>query len=218
LHHAENVKEFNDTGQDFVFTFSKLAFEAYCHALTSAKLARALDKALRLLPSPYITCVNEELERVLQHVLTENKLVEIQLLSSLLEQNPLAKMKAKKHFVAITKILRNLLCSYINGEITHDGEMPEQSHYICKLSIQVIQLFPQDIQQLFTASVPQPQPLCHQWEEIVLKLIQLLLQSTNRDLLLLIGTSLAMALNLTQSLDSIQNVYKDLIAVLLKGN
>ncbi|KAH9492922.1 hypothetical protein Btru_032619 [Bulinus truncatus] len=215
------LQELYSQSEDNIIALSKLACSTYLFFLSSAKLARALDKVFKLLPSVYVKNINKEIEKELCQLLSQSNQKELKLLSSLLEQNSWAQSCVKKFFPELTKLLLSVLHLLKFGDKSKwTLDDLEHNHYVFKIIIQVEQLFQVEIKNLFntrsTENKFHTSCLENEWEQIIGALLQLFLQTSNRDILILIGTAISMSLNLSMPINCIGSIYMDLIDLLSK--
>uniref|UniRef100_A0A2C9LB43 Uncharacterized protein n=1 Tax=Biomphalaria glabrata TaxID=6526 RepID=A0A2C9LB43_BIOGL len=215
------LKELQCMNEEDVTSFCELACSTYMYLLPSAKLPRALNKVLKLLPTTYLNEINTRIEHELFKLLTQDGHSKVKSVSALLEHNSFSKTCVKKYFPEVTLLMVNALrmLESVNGAKQTIADL-EYSHYVFKLLIQVEQLFQAELKDLFHPCNDLIQGNSKsegkQWELIVVSLLKLFLQITNRDVLLLIGTAIGMSFNLALTEKNFRSIYIDLISMLTK--
>ncbi|XP_059169787.1 thyroid adenoma-associated protein homolog [Physella acuta] len=216
----EFLQDFNNASEETKQALIETITTAYCHALNSPKLARMLDKIIKLLPKRYIESWNIEIESTVQLLLSNSNLSNVKLFSALLEQNLEVKEISKKYFASVTVTIKDTL-KCLSEKSIEGSCLEEYLHHSFKLSIQVLQQFAAEIQSLF-CNVQENlasninETLLHDWEKIFVLFLDLFSMNSKRDILLLMGTSIAMALHLMLDVESVGSGFKELISIFTK--
>ncbi|XP_012935226.1 thyroid adenoma-associated protein homolog [Aplysia californica] len=215
----------SDQEQRELQNLSQRSVEAYLRAVNSAKLTRALDKTFRLFPSNFQSNVNAQINSQFLELLHTHTLVDIVKISALLELNKTVKSTSKELFSTFSSILRD-----VATQTEHDGasfRSENDVYVIAKLSVQILQLFPASISAILaqepkgslgddaegkTATIT-----ISDWTSIISSLLTLFFKSTHKDVILLLGTAIAMIYKLFPDPQQMHTDFCHLLHVLCQG-
>ncbi|BFZ12162.1 hypothetical protein BsWGS_15202 [Bradybaena similaris] len=213
-----------DTSEESRDVLARLSVQAYCSALRSARVVRAIDKVLRCLPASHWAAFLLGMEVQLEHLLVSTKLADVKTLSALLDQGLATQLGLDKRFHACSGLVQRLLemCSSHLARAPSCVADEEFQHYSIKLCIQVMRLFAQDVRSAFSstctdedaadvASARKP------WKTILTALSFLLIQSPTQDTAHLTGTAMAMVVSYAPDIDVTQTTCQGLLSMLSCG-